>query len=1431
VHSLVKVAHKLVLIGTAVVLACSGSPANKIKGSHGPTGAEKAAIKKGLDRNHLAFVKNEGQWDRRAEYRAQSGGLDYWLRNDGVTFDYHRPGMHNGKKMRIGQVVKMSFVGSNGTDRIAGSNPEPHPAHYLAKRTGKMLEPSAYNEVTARNVYRGIDFRSYYEGQRLRYDFIAAPGADPSKIQLKFEGASKIKVEKNDVRIGTQLGEFAHGKLFAYQTVNGRRVAIPARFVSNAGHVGFSLGAYDHAKPLVIDPVVYGSYYGGDNGWDCVTNVVADQAGNVFMTGWTQATLFPVTAGPYFISLKGTQNAFVARLQGDAYNIDYSAFFGGSNSDYGQFITVDQFNNVWITGQTTSPDFPLNTKVNTSPNQPNVFIMRWQASPTTILDPTTNPAIQMVGYDGGVGDTTFINGFAIVPDPNPLATDPVQIVMVGKSDQATPEVPGSYLNGMGFILRYSYAAGTFTNVVGATQYIGDGLTVDIGGVAVDNVGNMYICGDVGDQTNNYDTSQVGATTFVTTPGVFTGGRLLQKNDLFIRKYTAAGAMVYSCLIGGSGNEYIGGVDVDQAGTPFVSGNCIAIDSLGNAYITGNCNSFDYPRTRGAFGEIFDVWQNVVVTKISPDASQIIYSTNLKVVGLGEKGCQSSVVPCGIAVDQSGQAFITGNIDVALLTFPFPPPPNPVDPTGYVPGSVQTGSSTTDAPLGTAYVTPMPPDLPTGTDWMNVLDPTGTKLIYGTYLGHDTDQKVFGPYLDAFGDVWVNGWSDSTRIEFDPVRGPIQTNGAVANGLITSKAFKQNGDAGQGGGFLGGVLFGIIGVPAPVVPLFITEYEAKDGWLAKFSIGRPIVSQVNLNPTTIPGGLGASTQCGIVLSSAAPVQGAVVTIDLLTPNKQATGAASFDPNNIVTTTTVTVPGGATSPTSTITIYSEAVTAPSQVLVRAYYQGNFLIAPLSVIPWLQNFSVTPSGTIGGNGVTGTIVLAAPAPAGGVTVQLQSSSALLTPPASVTINAGQSTAQVPISTSGVDLKSFPIVTASFLGYGIAQAVELDPASIVSVVLNPTRVSGGTTINGTVTLNGLPGPNFPTTTVLVQTNPVGYIVTPGTLTFDSNGQATFTIQTPYENAVITRVCEVDRPSAPGTDYTNQQSLSNFIVDPTPLFTFTLSQNSANPGDTVNGTVSLSSPADSNGAVVQISADSNIVSVPSTVVVPSGSTGATFPIQVGATVVTTATTVHITATRGPNAIQRTLLVNPSTFVLSLSQNSVLGGNVVTGTITLGNPAPNGGLAVGIGFNPNGIASISAPVVVPAGASSVNFAINTVPQTSNAQVTITATAGSLSSQQTLTVRAPSLASISFTPSTVIGLRTTVCRISLDGPAAAGGTIVTLAGSNPLAATLPPSVTIPAGKSTYAFAVLTRRVSRALTDTVTASSNSTQVSATFTVVRY
>jgi hypothetical protein len=310
---------------------------------------------------------------------------------------------------------------------------------------------------------------------------------------------------------------------------------------------------------------------------------------------------------------------------------------------------------------------------------------------------------------------------------------------------------------------------------------------------------------------------------------------------------------------------------------------------------------------------------------------------------------------------------------------------------------------------------------------------------------------------------------------------------------------------------------------------------------------------------------------------------------------------------------------------------------------------------------------------------------------------------------------------------------------------------------------------------------------------------------------------------------------------------LSNFIVDTTPLTTFTLDKYTANPGDVVNGTITLGSPADLNGAVVTITASSNVVSFSNSgasqtlqLLVPAGSTGVSFPIYVGSSVVTTQTSVTFTATRGPVVLHPAggpLVVQPSTLQLTLNPSSVLGGTTSVGTVTISDPAPIGsGVPITITFNPTGFASISAPVVIPAStpgnpSTSVSFTINTVAVTANQNVVVTASVGSLSSQQTLTVRAPSLVSISFTPARVVGLRTTVCKLALDGPAAAGGTVITLTSSNPLVATLRKTITVPAGMKIYAFQVITRRVTRPLSTTVTASSGTTQVSASLTVVRF
>lgn len=1449
---------KLVGPTTLAIALASGVLAGPVpKRSPARTGAnvtlshsQRSAIARGLRANHVAFVENVGQWNAKATYRAQAPGLTYWLRKDGVTFDYHRPGKHNGKAVIAGHVISMTFDGSVGSATQAGIAQKPHTARFMAKKSGGMLRPRAFGETLASAIYPGIDFRSYYDHDSLRYDFRLAPGADPSAIRLKFDGQTSVQIKNRDLLLGTQLGPVAHGRLFAYQMVDGKKRAVEADFAMVGKDVGFKLGAYDHGKPLVIDPlvsalraaitqqavpVVYGTYYGGDNGWDAVQSVSADAAGNVYMTGYTQATEFPITTGPYFQQLKGIQNAFIARLQGDAYNIDYSVYFGGSNIDYGQSIAVDQFNNVWIAGVTTSPDFPLNTKVNTSISQPNMWIMRWQKSETLILDPITNPAIQMLGYDGGGTASVAINGFAIVPDPNPQQSDPVILTIAGKTDHAVPEVTtGSFASGDGFMVRYSFAGSTFTPVSGLCEYVGDGLPVDMGGLAVDNQGNVYIAGDVGDGFNNYDTTiNNGVGSFHTTNGVYTNGQILQKNDLFVRKYDTTGAIKYSYLLGGSGNDYVGGTDYLADGSTYVSGNCIALDLSGNVYVTGTCNSFDYPRTRGVFGETFDSYQNVVVTKVTADGSTILYSTNLKVVAAGKS--QSYAAPSGIAVDQTGNAYVTGNLDIGVLSWPGT---TPEDPLPYQPGSVQTGSSTGLLPVSTTYAVPNG-QFPSCEPWINVLDATATTLLYGSYLGGQLDDKVYGPYVDAFGDVWTYGWTDSGRAYFDPVNplNLITAGGALPAGMVTPLGFKHTGDAGQGLTSNPNILWTLLGDPTNGPQLWALFDENRDGFLTKFSISHPFISVITANPTPLPGGLGAATSIDLTLDVPAPVQGADITLDLLTPQMQPTSAASFSSSDpTVTEMVVHVPGGATTLTAPVPAYTNPVTQPTQVLVRGFYQGNFLITSFTVVPWLQNFTVTPSGVVGGNDVVATVILARAAPNGGVTVAIQSSSGLLVAPTSVNVPAGQISASFTVNSLGVDFKSFPVLTATFLGAGISDSVELDPAAIANVTLVPNRVSGQTdqglnSVVGTVTLNGLPGPNFPTTTAFVIGNPAGYVVIPTTLNFNGTATATFTVVVPYEPATVTRVVEVDRPAEPPYDYVAQSSLSNLTVDPTPLISFTLDKSIANPGDTVTGTLAVGTTADSNGALVLMTdGGSSVISLSPKVIIPPGATGVSFPIPVGSTFVPNTTVVTITATRGPVSISRQLTVNPSTLSLDLSSYSVLGGNSLTGTITLGNTARAGGETVSVTFSPTGICSATPNPVIVTGTIGT-FNIDTIPVTSTKDVTVTIKDGSATASQVLEVRPPSVTGISFTPAKVLGLHTSTCRITLDGPAAPGGQVVSLTNSNKLVANIPPSIKIPAGKTSYQFTVFTRRVSRPLTTTVTATSQGNSVSATLTVVRF
>ncbi len=403
---------------------------------------------------------------------------------------------------------------------------------------------------------------------------------------------------------------------------------------------------------------------------------------------------------------------------------------------------------------------------------------------------------------------------------------------------------------------------------------------------------------------------------------------------------------------------------------------------------------------------------------------------------------------------------------------------------------------------------------------------------------------------------------------------------------------------------------------------------------------------------------------------------------------------------------------------------------------------------------------------------------------------------------------------------------VTASLLGVGKTQPITVNPANLVNVTFNPTRVTGGTASTGTVTLDGKTGTAF-TVNLTIDAGTAGYQIIPTTITFNPGDRSKdFVVQTVYEPIDTQRKITATRPPQGG--YSGQSRIGTLFIDRSDLLAFTIDKASVNVGENATGTVSLSKAAGTGGAVVDLSASNALVTVPATVVIPAGSTSGSFTITTTTGAVLGDQTVDITASRGPVSITRTLTVISSSLGFTISPSSVVGGDSATGTVSLGAPA-NGDVTVNLSSN-NGAATVPSTVTIVNGSSSATFTINTIVVASTVDADITATVGTLTATRTLQVRAVGVAGISFTPPKVRGGQTSICRVTLDSPAPAGGVVVSLTNSNPLVATIPSFVTIPAGASFLDFTVQTRRVSRTLATFVTATRNTTSETAILTATR-
>jgi hypothetical protein len=290
---------------------------------------------RGYGKLPLAFEVNQGQTAPDVRFLAHGAGYQLFLTSQEAVLTLHRPLAASprgtkgptslaGRRKPGGalktSVLRMHLDGANPAAEIAGTKLLPGKVNYFIGNDPQKWRTDipSYEAVRYQDIYPGVDLLFYGREQRLEYDFIIAPGANPQAIALRIAGVRQLKIDsRGDVVMSVGGGQVALRKPSIYQEINGQRRKIAGNYVlANDRQIRFSVAAYDRTQPLTIDPVLNYSTYIGGEAFDSAFGIALDAAGDAYIGGLTASTLFP-TMNPISTTVPGDVSlgtAFVTEL-------------------------------------------------------------------------------------------------------------------------------------------------------------------------------------------------------------------------------------------------------------------------------------------------------------------------------------------------------------------------------------------------------------------------------------------------------------------------------------------------------------------------------------------------------------------------------------------------------------------------------------------------------------------------------------------------------------------------------------------------------------------------------------------------------------------------------------------------------------------------------------------------------------------------------------------------------------------------------------------------------------------------------------------------------------------------------------------------------------------------------------------------------------
>lgn len=511
---------------------------------------------------------NRGQWHDNVEYLINVPGGQMFLEKGGFTyaftnfseFRHHHPDEEQPEEMKS-HVVRTHFVGANPNPGFEEREPAPFYENYFLGSDSSKWVSNVYacNEVRYLSLYNGIDLHLYENNATLKYDVLVQPGAHAEDFIVEYEGHDRVYIQNDQLIIETSLGNIIEGKPKAYQIIDDKKTEVECYYQldGNQMHFVFPTG-YDTSAVLVIDPDLTFSTFTGSSADNWGMTACPDQNKNLIAAGIVFGSGYPTSSGPHDGSFNGGQiDIGITKFNSTGSGILFSTYLGGNDEESPHSLIVNDANELYVFGVTSSTNFPVSAGAYQTSKQggasfmfdnyvtfdgSDLFITKLSASGNSIIGST---------YLGGTGNDGMSSGNDIAFNygdvfRGEIMVDNSSVYVTSSTQSSNFPIVGGFDNSLGGTQDAVVAKlnGNLTSLLWSTYIGGSGLESG-NSVQLDSNGDIFVAGGT-------TSANLLNTTGSMNPS-FKGGT----TDGYVYRFAAPG---YGTVKG----TYLGTNDYDQA---------------------------------------------------------------------------------------------------------------------------------------------------------------------------------------------------------------------------------------------------------------------------------------------------------------------------------------------------------------------------------------------------------------------------------------------------------------------------------------------------------------------------------------------------------------------------------------------------------------------------------------------------------------------------------------------------------------------------------------------------------------------------------------------------------------------------------------------------------------------------------------------------